>query len=56
MPKCKIQKILQEKLEHRNKLIQDWQNFLKKDIYLIFDEKDLLLETCKQISKSTRIF
>ena len=34
----KIQQILQEKLEGKQKLENDWQNFLKKDTCLILNE------------------
>ena len=39
MPKGKIREILQEKLEHKKKIENDRQYFLKKDTYFIFDEK-----------------
>jgi DNA helicase-4 len=55
MPKGKIQQILQEKLELKQKIENDWQTFLKKDTYLIFDEKQQFLETIKQTSKIPRI-
>jgi len=36
MPKDKIQQMLQKKIEYKIKLENDWQNFLKKDTYILF--------------------
>ena len=45
MPKGKIRFLLQEKSEDKQKLENDWQNFLEKDTYLIFDDKQQFLDT-----------
>ena len=55
MPKGKIRFLLQEKSEDKQKLENDWQNFLEKDTYLIFDDKEQFLGTLKQNSKIPRI-
>lgn len=39
MPKGKIRYLVQEKSENKQKLENDWQDFLEKDIYLVFDDK-----------------
>jgi hypothetical protein len=39
MPKGKIRYLVQEKTEYKQKLEKDWQDFLEKDTYLIFDDK-----------------
>jgi len=52
MSKGKIQEIYQEKLENKKKIENDWQDFLKKDTYLIFDKKRNFIDT---IDKSARI-
>ncbi len=54
MPKGKIQEIFPEKFELYKKLENVWQDFLTKDTYLIFDDKQKFLEEIKQISKFPR--
>ena len=54
MPKGKIQSIFPEKFELYKKLENDWQNFLSKDTYLIFDKKQKFLEEIKRITKFPR--
>ena len=39
MTKGKIQELFPEKYENNQKLDNDWQNFLNRDVYLIHDEK-----------------
>lgn len=55
MKKGKIHQLFQEKFEHKNRLLNDWQNFLKKDTYLIFDEKQQFFERIKHSKKIPRI-
>jgi len=40
MPKRKIQQVFQEKNELKKKWENNWLNFLKKETYLTFHEKD----------------
>ncbi|MFX1346073.1 MAG: UvrD-helicase domain-containing protein [Promethearchaeota archaeon] len=51
MPKGKIQEFFPEKFELKQKVNEDWQTFLKKDTYLIFDEKRKFF---KEINNLTR--
>ncbi|MFX1402814.1 MAG: UvrD-helicase domain-containing protein, partial [Promethearchaeota archaeon] len=55
MRKGKIQKIIQEKREQKEDVENDWQNFLLKDTYLIFEEKQLFIEKIKHLIKIPRI-
>jgi len=38
MLKGKILQILQEKLKHKKKIENDWQNFLRKDTCLLLEK------------------
>ena len=40
MPKRKIQQVFQEKNELKKKWENSWRNFLKKETYLTFNEKE----------------
>lgn len=55
MPKGNIREIYQEKLEHKKKVEDDWQSFLKKDTYIIFDEKQHFIDTINQSARIPRI-
>ena len=55
MSKGNIQEIYREKLEHKKKIEDDWQGFLKKDTYLIFDEKQQFIDTINQSARIPRI-
>lgn len=39
MPKAKIQDLFPEKYELKQKLENDWQNFLDQDTYLKYEKK-----------------
>lgn len=54
MTKGRVQRIFQEKAENKQKLEADWQNFLKKDTYLIFDEKQRFLDRVSDLTKYPR--
>ena len=54
MPKGKIQQIFPEKYELEKKLENDWQNFLKRDTYLIFEEKNKFFKEINQLVKLIR--
>ena len=55
MTKGNIREIYREKLEHKKKVEDDWQSFLKKDTYLIFDEKQQFIDTINQSARIPRI-
>jgi len=55
MSKGKIREIYQEKLENKKKIENEWQDFLKKDTYLIFDEKQKFIDIVNQSAKIPRI-
>ena len=55
MPKGNIREIYREKLEHKKKIEDDLQGFLKKDTYLIFDEKQQFIDTINQSVRIPRI-
>ncbi|MFX0030156.1 MAG: UvrD-helicase domain-containing protein [Candidatus Hermodarchaeota archaeon] len=55
MPKGKIRQTLQEKLENKIQIEKEWQKFLKKDTYLIFDEKSKIFDSIEQLVKIPRI-
>ncbi|KKM22321.1 hypothetical protein LCGC14_1626530, partial [marine sediment metagenome] len=55
MSKGKIQGIYQEKLENKKKIEDEWQDFLKKDTYLISNEKQQLINIINQSAKIPRI-
>ena len=54
MHKGKIQQIFPEKYELEKKLENDWQNFLKRDTYLIFEEKNKFFKEINQLVKLIR--
>ena len=54
MPKGKIQQIFPEKYELEKKQENDWRNFLKRDTYLIFDEKNKFFKEINQLVKFPR--
>jgi len=54
MTKGKIQQIFPNKFELEKKLENDWQNFLKRDTYLIFDEKNKFFKEINQLVKFPR--
>jgi len=54
MPKGKIQQLFPEKYELKQKLEKDWQNFLIRDIYLIYDEKRKFFQNINQLTKFPR--
>ena len=54
MPKGKIQQIFPEKYELEKKLENNWQNFLKRDTYLIFYEKNKFFKEINQLVKLIR--
>jgi len=55
MTKGRVQRIFQEKAENKQKLEADWQKFLKKDTYLIFDEKQRFLDRVSDLAKYPRL-
>jgi DNA helicase-4 len=55
MPKGKIRDLYQEKLEQREKVEEEWQEFLEKDTYLIFNEKQQFCDRINQTAKFPRI-
>lgn len=55
MTKGNIREIYREKLEHKKKIEDSWQGFLKKDTYLIFDEKQQFIDTINQSARIPRI-
>ena len=56
MPKGKIQQILQEKYENKERLENHWQNFLKRETYLTYVESEQFFERLKTSLKYPRIF
>jgi len=54
MPKGKIQELFPEKYELKLKLEKNWQDFLKQDIYLIFNEKRKYFQEINQLTKFPR--
>jgi len=55
MPKRKIQQVFQEKNELKKKWENIWLNFLKKETYLTFSEKDQLITELDYLLKNPRI-
>ena len=55
MPKRKIQQIFQEKNELKKKWENSWHNFLKKETYLTFNEKDQFITELGCLIKYSRI-
>ena len=54
MPKGKIQELFPEKFELNQKLEKNWQEFLKRDTYLIFNEKRKFFQDINQLTKFPR--
>jgi DNA helicase-4 len=54
MPKGRIQELFPEKNELKQKLENDWQDFLKRDTYLIFEEKRNFFQEINQLTKFPR--
>ncbi|MFX1314066.1 MAG: UvrD-helicase domain-containing protein, partial [Promethearchaeota archaeon] len=54
MPKVKIQDLFPEKYELKQNLEKEWQNFLKRDTYLICEEKRKLFQDINQLTKFPR--
>ncbi|GAG76127.1 unnamed protein product [marine sediment metagenome] len=55
MPKGKIRVIYQEKFEHKKKIEDNWQAFLNKNTYLVFNKRQQLIETIKKSAIIPRI-
>ncbi|TFF87416.1 MAG: hypothetical protein EU548_10340 [Promethearchaeota archaeon] len=55
MPRDKIQELFPEKFGLKQKLEEDWQNFLNQDTYLIYDEKRRFIEEFDQLTKFPRL-
>ncbi|MBA7580675.1 hypothetical protein ES708_22569 [subsurface metagenome] len=55
MPKRKIQQVFQEKNELKKKWENSWHNFLKKETYLTFNEKDQFITELGCLIKYSRI-
>ncbi len=55
MSKGKIREMYQEKLENKKKIENDYQDFLKKDTYLIFDKKQKFIDAINQSARIPRI-
>ncbi|MBA7635586.1 hypothetical protein ES703_43190 [subsurface metagenome] len=56
MPKRKIQQVFQEKNKLKKKWENGWHNFLKKETYLIFNEKDQFITELDYLLKYPRIY
>ena len=54
MAKGMIQDLYPEKYELKQKLEKDWQSFLIKDTYLLYDDKHKFFEEINQLSKFPR--
>ena len=54
MTKGKTQELFPEKYENKQKLDNDWQNFLNRDVYLIHDEKHKFIKGINQLTKFPR--
>jgi len=56
MPKRKIQQVFQEKNELKKKWENSRHNFLKKETYLIFNEKDQFITELDCLFKYPRTY
>ena len=56
MPKRKIQQVFQEKNELKKKWENSWHNFLKKETYLTFNEKDQFITELDHLLKYPRVY
>ncbi|KKN62101.1 hypothetical protein LCGC14_0515430 [marine sediment metagenome] len=54
MTKGKIQELFPEKYELKQRLEKDWQNFLNRNTYLIFNEKRKFFQDINQLTKFPR--